>query len=54
MSLKPIGIIHSPYKNKIQCPPQGREEICCIEIFEQFAKGPKHIDGFSHLIVLQL
>jgi tRNA-Thr(GGU) m(6)t(6)A37 methyltransferase TsaA len=52
MQLKPIGIIHSPYKNKRGCPPQGREEICWIEIFEPYAEGLKDIDGFSHLILL--
>jgi formylmethanofuran dehydrogenase subunit E len=52
MNLEPIGIIHSPYKNRRACPPQGREEICEIEIFEQYAEGLKDIDGFSHLILL--
>jgi len=52
MQLKPIGIIHSPYKDKKECPPQGREEICWIEIFDQYAEGLKDIDGFSHLILL--
>jgi len=51
MNLKPIGIIHSPYKNRKECPPQGREEICWIEVSEQYAKGLKDIDGFSHLIL---
>ena len=52
MQLKPIGIIHSPYKNRKKCPPQGREEICWIEVFDQYAEGLKDIDGFSHLILL--
>ena len=51
MQLKPIGIIHSPYKNRKECPPQGREEICWIEVFEEYKKGLKDIDGFSHLIL---
>jgi tRNA-Thr(GGU) m(6)t(6)A37 methyltransferase TsaA len=51
MQLKPIGIIHSPYKDRKESPPQGREEICWIEIFDQYAKGLKDIDGFSHLIL---
>jgi formylmethanofuran dehydrogenase subunit E len=51
MQLKPIGIIHSPYKNRKECPPQGREEICWIELSEQYAEGLKDIDGFSHLIL---
>ena len=52
MNLKSIGIIHSPYKDKKECPPQGREEICQIEIFGQYAEGLKDIDGFSHLILI--
>jgi formylmethanofuran dehydrogenase subunit E len=52
MNFRPIGIIHSPYKNKKECPPQGEEEICWIEVSEQYAEGLKDIDGFSHLIIL--
>jgi tRNA-Thr(GGU) m(6)t(6)A37 methyltransferase TsaA len=52
MNLKPIGVIHSPYKSTRACPPQGREEICWIEVSEQYADGLKDIDGFSHLILL--
>jgi tRNA-Thr(GGU) m(6)t(6)A37 methyltransferase TsaA len=52
MKLKPIGVIHSPYKDRKECPPQGREEICEIEIFEHYAEGLKDIDGFSHLILI--
>ncbi|MEW6374932.1 MAG: tRNA (N6-threonylcarbamoyladenosine(37)-N6)-methyltransferase TrmO [Thermodesulfobacteriota bacterium] len=52
MNLQPIGIIHSPFKDRKGCPPQGREEVCWIEIFEQYAEGLKDIDGFSHLILL--
>jgi formylmethanofuran dehydrogenase subunit E len=51
MQLKPIGIIHSPYKNRKECPPQGREEICWIEVSKQYTKGLKDIEGFSHLIL---
>jgi formylmethanofuran dehydrogenase subunit E len=52
MQLKPIGIIHSPHKNRKECPPQGREEICWIEVSKQYTDGLKDIDGFSHLILL--
>jgi formylmethanofuran dehydrogenase subunit E len=51
MQLKPIGIIRSLYKNRKETPPQGREEICWIEVSEQYAEGLKDIDGFSHLIL---
>jgi len=52
MQLNPIGIIHSPYKSRKECPPQGREEICWVEIFEKYLEGLKDMDGFSHLILL--
>jgi tRNA-Thr(GGU) m(6)t(6)A37 methyltransferase TsaA len=52
MNLKPIGIIHSRYKDEKECPPQGREEIGWIEIADQYAEGLKDVDGFSHLILL--
>jgi len=48
-SLKPIGIIHSPYKTKSDAPHQGDETISKIEIFPAFSEGLKDIDGFSHL-----
>jgi len=51
MQLKPIGIIHSLCKNRKECPPQGREEICWVEVSEQYAEGLRGIDGFSHLIL---
>ena len=52
MELNPIGVIHSPYKDRKECPPQGREEICEIEMFDEYAEGLKDIDGFSHLILI--
>lgn len=56
---KPIGVVHSPFKKKEDIdsekfadsggfdPAQGE-----LEIFQEFEKGLKDIDGFSHLIVL--
>jgi len=52
MRLRLIGIIYSPHKNRQECLPQGREEICWIEVFDRYAEGLKDIDGFSHLILL--
>ena len=57
--LKPIGVIHSPFKKKEDIdserfadsggfdPVQGE-----LEIFQEFEEGLKDTDGFSHLIVL--
>ncbi len=54
LELKPIGIIHSPYKNMGAAPYQGynSEEISQIEVFEEFEEGLKDIEGFSHIIVI--
>lgn len=52
--LKPIGRIHSSYKNTGLAPYQGYkgEEISQIEIFKEFEEGLKDIEGFSHIIVI--
>jgi tRNA-Thr(GGU) m(6)t(6)A37 methyltransferase TsaA len=54
LELKPIGVIHSPYKNKWIAPYQGykSEEISQIEVFKEFGEGLKDIEGFSHIIVI--
>jgi len=54
LELKPIGIIHSPYKNTRAAPYQGykSEEISRIEIFKEFEEGLKDVEGFSHIIVI--
>jgi len=53
LRLKPIGVIHSPY-HAGQAPYQGcgREEICHVEVFDQFAEGLRDIERFSHIIVI--
>ncbi|MFO7773185.1 MAG: tRNA (N6-threonylcarbamoyladenosine(37)-N6)-methyltransferase TrmO [Dehalococcoidia bacterium] len=54
MELKPIGIIHSPYKNTGDVPHHGHgnEQISQIEVFEEFEKGLQDIEGFSHIVVI--
>ena len=54
MKLIPIGVIHSPYKERGDAPRQGslsQNEIT-LEIFPEFADGLKDITKASHLIVL--
>ncbi len=54
-SLRPIGIIHSPFKN-IQGVPiqpvagQGIEGI--VSVASEFADGLKDLEGFSHIILI--
>ena len=54
LELKPIGIIHSPYRSREETPYQGceRDEICQIELFKEFEEGLKDIEGFSHIILI--
>jgi len=54
MELRPIGIIHTPYKTIGDTPFQGRSssETCEIEIFKEYEDGLKDIDQCSHLILL--
>lgn len=52
MKLKPIGIIHSPYKTRAEAPPQGKSDVLEIEIFEEYEEGLKDIETFSHIHVI--
>jgi tRNA-Thr(GGU) m(6)t(6)A37 methyltransferase TsaA len=52
---KPIGVIHSPFKEPKGTPIQpagakGTNGI--VEIFPEYAEGLKDIEGFSHIILL--
>jgi len=55
IKLKPIGIIHTPYKEPKGIPIQGKFEKIVkgtIEIFPEYQEGLKDIEGFSHLILI--
>ena len=54
MEFKPIGTVHSPYKEKTDAPiqPKFSEEHGQIEIFPEFTDGLKDLEGFSHIWVL--
>jgi len=49
--IKPIGVIHSPYKTAAEAPRQGTEEISEIEIFDEYADGLKDIGTFPYVHV---
>lgn len=52
---KPIGIIHSPFKELAGMPvqPAGATGVKgFIEIFAEYRAGLKDLEGFSHLILL--
>jgi tRNA-Thr(GGU) m(6)t(6)A37 methyltransferase TsaA len=52
--LEPIGVIHSPYREKEDTPFQGRHEIkeWTIEVFTKYEPGLLDIDACTHLFVL--
>ncbi|MEW5759213.1 MAG: tRNA (N6-threonylcarbamoyladenosine(37)-N6)-methyltransferase TrmO [Candidatus Thermoplasmatota archaeon] len=54
MEITPIGIIHSPYKNKEEIPIQAylSEEVGEIEVFDDYVEGLKDIEGFSHIVIV--
>jgi tRNA-Thr(GGU) m(6)t(6)A37 methyltransferase TsaA len=52
---KPIGVIHSPFKDPKGTPiqPAGAEGVNGkVEVFPEYAEGLKDIEGFSHIILL--
>ncbi|MDY6907090.1 MAG: tRNA (N6-threonylcarbamoyladenosine(37)-N6)-methyltransferase TrmO [Chloroflexota bacterium] len=55
ITYRPIGVIHSPFKEvegmPIQpCGAQGIEGT--VEVYEQYCAGLKDIGGFSHIMLL--
>ncbi|MCK4716136.1 MAG: tRNA (N6-threonylcarbamoyladenosine(37)-N6)-methyltransferase TrmO [Candidatus Marinimicrobia bacterium] len=52
---KPIGVIHSPFKEPKGTPiqPAGARGINgTVEVFPEYAEGLKDIEGFSHIILI--
>ncbi len=55
ITLRPIGIIHSPFKQNLGTPIQpegGRDVEAVVEVFEEFVPGLADLDGFSHVILI--
>jgi len=55
--MKQIGIIHSPYKTKDECPIQGQaapEGKGRIELFSEYEEGLETIETFSHIILFYI
>ena len=53
--LRPIGIIHSPYKESKGIPIQGTfddEVEAWLELKGEYVNGLKDLDGFSHAIII--
>jgi len=52
---RPIGVVHSPFKEPkgtpIQ-PPGGKGIDGTVEVFPEYAEGLKDVEGFSHIILI--
>jgi tRNA-Thr(GGU) m(6)t(6)A37 methyltransferase TsaA len=55
IKLKPIGIIHTPYKEPSGMPIQGKFENGVkgrIRLFPEYQAGLKDVSEFSHLVLI--
>lgn len=55
IKLKPIGIIHTPYRGPQGMPIQGtfdKKVKGTVRLFPEYRKGLKDVEGFSHLILI--
>ena len=52
---RPIGVVHSPFKEPTGTPIQpsaARETRGIVEILPEYEEGLQDLEGFSHLILL--
>ena len=52
---KPIGVVHSPFKEPKGVPIQpssGKGVKGTVEIFPEYVKGLQDVDGFSHIVLI--
>lgn len=55
ITIHPIGVVHSPYKQAKGTPIQGvfsNTAEAWVELATKYAPGLKDLDGFSHAILL--
>jgi tRNA-Thr(GGU) m(6)t(6)A37 methyltransferase TsaA len=55
ITYKPIGVVHSPFKEAKGVPIQAAASkgiTGTVEVNQEFAEGLKDIEGFSHIILL--
>jgi tRNA-Thr(GGU) m(6)t(6)A37 methyltransferase TsaA len=54
--LKPIGILHTPWRTLADCPRNGRQPkpapACTAELFPEYRDGLLGLEGLTHLILL--
>jgi len=55
VTYKPIGVVHSPFKEPKGAPIQASASVGIkgtVELKAEYAEGLKDIEGFSHIILL--
>ncbi len=54
ITYKPIGLIHSPFKEPKNVPIQASASVTVgtIELYPEYVEGLKDLGGFSHIILL--
>jgi len=54
ITLRPIGIVRSPYRAMEDAPHQGAfsDAECTVEIYPDYAPGIRDVEGHDHLIIL--
>ncbi|MBW1792322.1 MAG: SAM-dependent methyltransferase, partial [Deltaproteobacteria bacterium] len=55
ITMNPIGVVHSPYKQVKDMPIQGKFKPgvrAWIELKNEYITGLKDLDGFSHAIII--
>jgi tRNA-Thr(GGU) m(6)t(6)A37 methyltransferase TsaA len=55
ITFRPIGIIHTPFKEPQGTPIQagaGRDVAGTVELLPEFAEGLKDLEGFSRIILI--
>jgi tRNA (adenine37-N6)-methyltransferase len=55
-TVRPIGILATPWRAISDCPRNGRQPdpppLCHARVYPEFLPGLRSIDGFSHLMLL--
>jgi tRNA-Thr(GGU) m(6)t(6)A37 methyltransferase TsaA len=55
IELKPIGVIHTPFKTREDVPIQssgGQDVEGILEVYPEYAEGLADLDGFSHALLI--
>jgi tRNA-Thr(GGU) m(6)t(6)A37 methyltransferase TsaA len=56
ISMRPIGVIHSPFIDRSQTPIQSSRSQArgVVEIYPEYAQGLQDLEGFSHIFLLYI